>query len=443
MTTLQPNTDRVNQETSARDGVQAPPGLLVDGVDPVGEYFAALGELRKTWQRIRVTDAEAAAAGFSALDGDPAAAGAWGPPLVKAHIPTHEVNGAYVVEIQGSNVRFRRGWSGEDWQKLPPDRPEVPLEYAASLFDGEDPEEAPEEVGGVRGVVSVFSRASKRRLLRDIMGFPFAQLAHRYAYVFVSLTYPADFPSARASKEHLEEFRERIRRKWRGELLSWWKLEPQRRGAPHYHALACVPRDEAGARSRGFLADLEYDVFGEPVREIPGEVSEFQAWASGAWHEIVASDDYWHTVYGVKVDYVDKVEGIGRYIAKFGRYMSKDAAASDEWHEPGRFWGRMGGSIIKGYLTGEIYVVSKAVWLWLRRTFRRVGIARARSASQRRATKGGSGDWRAGSRSWRRVAGRLDTWNTWDPGGNGREVVPGLMEKLGYEAVLRIDGVRM
>jgi len=60
--------------------------------------------------------------------------------------------------------------------------------------------------------------------------------ARRGRLKFLSVTYPADFPTARQSKAHLEAFRRVLERKF-PELWGVWRLEEQRRGAPHYHFL--------------------------------------------------------------------------------------------------------------------------------------------------------------------------------------------------------------
>jgi hypothetical protein len=87
-------------------------------------------------------------------------------------------------------------------------------------------------VGGTRGKVLGFSFASRRRLMQKIAKI------ERGAVLpdFVTLTYPYKFPSPREAKKHLDTFSKRFRRQFeKGGLL--WKLEPQDRGAPHFHLL--------------------------------------------------------------------------------------------------------------------------------------------------------------------------------------------------------------
>lgn len=86
--------------------------------------------------------------------------------------------------------------------------------------------------GGKRGIVKGFSDDSRRRLMRTI-----ASIRHDAPLpAFVTLTYPDQFPEPKQSKKHLDKFLKRLRRKFPDVGLVW-KLEPQERGAPHYHML--------------------------------------------------------------------------------------------------------------------------------------------------------------------------------------------------------------
>ena len=52
---------------------------------------------------------------------------------------------------------------------------------------------------------------------------------------FVTLTYPNEFPTLERAKRDLKIFIQRI--KYKFPCSGIWKLEPQERGAPHYHCL--------------------------------------------------------------------------------------------------------------------------------------------------------------------------------------------------------------
>ena len=93
--------------------------------------------------------------------------------------------------------------------------------------------------GGKRGKIKIFSRASRKRLFEELHKLIFETVT------FITLTYPEDFPvTSKIYKAHLKEFRRRIEVKW-GKISAFWRLEFQKRGAPHYHIMFfdCPPFD--------------------------------------------------------------------------------------------------------------------------------------------------------------------------------------------------------
>ena len=151
--------------------------------------------------------------------------------------------------------------------------------------------------------------------------------------LFMTLTYPGGTPEhwvpfARRLKRDLEAF---LKRFWRFEKWGWgpgafviWRLEVQKRGAPHLHLM----------------------IFNVPYlgHEIVGQ------W----WYEVVASGDSAHEKAGVQVEACRTWEKAGYYMSK---YMCKEASGlihesyravytpeqvalvEDLWARPGRFWG--------------------------------------------------------------------------------------------------------
>jgi hypothetical protein len=128
--------------------------------------------------------------------------------------------------------------------------------------------------------------------------------------LFITLTYPRDWPGSWATwKRQLDTFLKRLARKFphRG---GTWKLEPQRRGAPHFHLLvAGVP----------FIA---------------------RPWLSQAWYESVGSHDARHLAAGTQVQLARSHRGVLSYAAK---YTAKREALPASWAEGvGRWWGVFG-----------------------------------------------------------------------------------------------------
>ena len=153
----------------------------------------------------------------------------------------------------------------------------------------------------------------------------------------VTLTYPADWltvaPDGKTVKKHLKAFRKRWERAWGLPLLALWKLEFQRRGAPHVHLFTIVPDGRTA------------------------EGKHFREWLSAAWAAIVAHPDpeeyRRHQLAGTGVDYAAGLRSsdprrIAVYFSKHGLYAAKgyQNEVPAEWQEPGkgpgRFWGYWG-----------------------------------------------------------------------------------------------------
>lgn len=157
-----------------------------------------------------------------------------------------------------------------------------------------------------RGKVAGFSQKSRMRLMRTL-----ASVRRDNLPFFVTLTFPADYPAIERAKRDLDTFIKRLVRKFPS-AAGVWKLEPQKRGAPHFHLLIWGVEDD----------DLTMFV---PV----------------AWYEIVGSGDINHLLWhkgklGNKhcVQKIEKQRGVFWYASK---YMSKEVAETfSDW---GRWWG--------------------------------------------------------------------------------------------------------
>lgn len=150
----------------------------------------------------------------------------------------------------------------------------------------------------------------------------------------VTLTYPNAWqrvaPNGAAAKKHLKKLRKRWERTWGEPLAAVWKLEFQRRGAPHFHLLVSPPH--------GQTADGE----------------NFRTWLSRSWAEVVAhpdSEEYAkHVAAGTGIDWNDGLRStdpkrVAVYFTKHGAFQAKEYqhCVPEEWQQPGqgpgRFWG--------------------------------------------------------------------------------------------------------
>ena len=188
-------------------------------------------------------------------------------------------------------------------------------------------------VGGARGAVVGFSRQSRARLLEWLatVDMPAAGLP-----VFVTLTFPGSWNvdsekwSPRSSKLLLEVFRKRLARLWPS---SWclWRLEPQRRGAPHFHLLV-------------WGADISRE------------------WLSRSWWEVVGSGEATHLAAGTNLQRVRSTNGAVWYCAK---YLAKLQTVLPGWEYVGRWWGIQGRSNVPR--ERQVWELSDSDWCKVRR----------------------------------------------------------------------------
>jgi hypothetical protein len=161
--------------------------------------------------------------------------------------------------------------------------------------------------GGLRGCVKGFSFASRRRLLRCLASIDKA--ASSVTPLFVTLTYPNKWDEDPKSwRKNLRAFIKRLDREF-GESAVFWRLEFQKRGAPHFHLMV-------------------WDV---------KATHKFRKWVSLAWYRVVASQDPKHLKAGTNVQRCKSWNGASAYLSK---YLAKP---SDGEHEPNEFSGRCWG----------------------------------------------------------------------------------------------------
>lgn len=174
--------------------------------------------------------------------------------------------------------------------------------YQQAIIKADRPKGMARKGGGVRGQITDFSRGSRWRLMK-LMG----KLLTSSIPLFVTLTYPAEFSlDPKDWKRDLSTFFKRLKRRF-PHSSALWKLEPQQRGAPHYHMF----------------------IWG--VDEM-----QLRIWIAQAWFEVVDSGDIKHYYHGVKVEQVRSWAGVRSYASK---YMGKEQAKQPGWEFPGRWWG--------------------------------------------------------------------------------------------------------
>lgn len=93
----------------------------------------------------------------------------------------------------------------------------------------------------IRGAVSYeFSRKSRRRLMNAFHAW---QCPDNYKRYHVILTYPAIYSEDwHIWKDHLKAFKRKLEAVFGDLIQGYWRLELQKRGAPHYHLFIALPK---------------------------------------------------------------------------------------------------------------------------------------------------------------------------------------------------------
>ena len=198
-----------------------------------------------------------------------------------------------------------------------------------------------------RGTIKRYTARSRARLM-----YLLAKLRRDCPLpLFITLTYPNEWPGDWETwKAHLHVFCVWLSDRW-PTMAAIWKLEPQERGAPHYHLL----------------------VFGVPFIPFVDVAKE--------WAGIVGSNDYAkHLASGTRVERVESFNGVCYYAAK---YIGKECAV--ELENCGRFWGIVGRKNLP-LSEVETVAISARAAIWLRRIIRRKmrGELRARYGRRKR-----------------------------------------------------------
>jgi len=202
----------------------------------------------------------------------------------------------------------------------------------------------------MRGKVAEFSSRSRQRMKRMIAATDMSKLP-----LFAHLTYPAEFShDSKIYKAHLDNFSLRLLRH-HPEASFIWKLEFQKRGAPHFHLF----------------------VWGV------GDVEEFKLWLSKTWFEVVASGDVKHLAAGTRVE---RIASRSKAMAYCSGYASKDDQTRPGDYV-GRYWGACQRKNIPWAKLAHIELTEKQAKV-VRRTMRRFTLASLREGFLRRRKLG-------------------------------------------------------
>ena len=195
---------------------------------------------------------------------------------------------------------------------------------------------------GNRRQITAFSHRSRKNLLKQIF------CLSQYPSLFVTLTYPRFFPADPEEwKRHLDNFSREIRRNF-PDAWFFWKLEPQKRGAPHYHLIGDIRK--------------------------PFPITLLRKYLSQVWFRVCGAYDAKQIKAGVQADYVN--DSLGKMKSYVCKYVAKvdENASLDIWATPGRFWGKIGEKNMPPQLAcvvniklGDYQKIKRSIRKWLKR----------------------------------------------------------------------------
>lgn len=214
-------------------------------------------------------------------------------------------------------------------------------------------------------VITEWSRKSRSAMCRTFAELDYAPLVESGRVpAMVTLTYPGDWeavaPDGATVKRHMVLWRKRFQREYGEPVRCIWKLEFQRRGAPHIH-LWMAPPMTPGRSGRGFAQ-----------------------WLSETWAQVVdhpdAEQKARHRLAGTAIDVRNGLRACDpkRLAIYFTKHSSPNLAGDKEYQHivpelwrhpgrgPGRFWGVYG--LKKAVAVVE---VAQATYLAARRIMRR------------------------------------------------------------------------
>lgn len=206
-------------------------------------------------------------------------------------------------------------------------------------------------VAGAVGEIREWSARSRSRLSEMVGSLDYSEWLQRDgALAMVTLTLPGDWLAVAPDGKTFKKLLKRFELRWRRAVGSWvclWKLEFQRRGAPHWHALMRVPALVGRQTFEEWLGTTWADCAGASKEIDRCRISDRSESSEYSRHVAAHSD-------GHAVDFSGKDFSDPRRISLY--FLGHSAKTTDgkeyqhivpeAWQEPGkgpgRFWGYAG-----------------------------------------------------------------------------------------------------
>ena len=194
-----------------------------------------------------------------------------------------------------------------------------------------------------RGEVTTFSRKSRKRLLEFLWSINWNMYENEQVRE-VTLTYHNDYPDdGEVVKTHLHNLRRHIMRDYPGTVLIW-KLEYQKRGAPHFHIIL-ITKKVIELGNYNIIKDGQVGYYDREKKTFLEQGEEgLRAYIQKKWSQ-VTGESIENFNSGVEVEVVRKKDRMAFYLCK---YMAKEREYTNvisdhkvpEWFtNVGRWWG--------------------------------------------------------------------------------------------------------
>ena len=200
-----------------------------------------------------------------------------------------------------------------------------------------------------RGKVNGFSRAARRRMLEQC-----AKMG-KAVPIFATLTYGEKWPDDPDTwKIHLKNFLKRLYA-LKPDYAGLWRLEPQKRGAPHFHLLI-------------------YREKGRPFVD--------KDWVAKAWHEVRGEwSDADSLKAGTRIESLNSHRGAAFYCAKYCAKLPEDEVHDPRWDRAKKLWGIFNKKCLPEAKQHEMVLHSgmeqKAILFTMRDMFKKSFLSRA------------------------------------------------------------------
>lgn len=218
-------------------------------------------------------------------------------------------------------------------------------------------------IHGKKQKIGRFTAKSKRKLQHR-----FAQLDRgklKYLPKMLTLTYPKKYSSDPAVwKKNLDDFLEHHFKLDFPNAFIIWKLEPQRRGAPHYHLL----------------------IFSDDSKVLNQVYTQKEKLAK-SWYQVVDSGDEKHLRAGIRVGFAPKTKNgrpikkraedfanwdmvsgyVAKYLGKVTGLFKSESNGDKEIKQVGRYWGIYNRSLYSQFVTEKSIQLSEAEYMKLKK----------------------------------------------------------------------------